>query len=774
MLVSRNALQSWPTLKGANNVNYFATRDARNAYFDSTTAVVGQYTAIGGDPKSSDWTKEEWEIDRYDGANWATVNLSKNFALIITNEGIKALTNASAGQYKLEISRIAIKQTPIGTDEDVATWTHSTFVNSNTYADICLDTNNLGNPTFTLKDDLTYRTNLTNGGIQFTVQLGLDCLGQQSVNESTNISPTLTEFNVAAIGLYVKDQRNQETNTETLFAVANLPTTVEKLASTPQRVGNSLKFYLNTTLSNLGNVISLQTVTSSVGSVPEVVSEDDLVDNFDQGVIAPYNLYLVDNYNNTNIPAIAVRKGNPVSTIYPVKWTYFTPTDDSLHVDSDAIDPTLQSYMVAAWDKDTSKYVPANSINMTTLAGLYVNNYILYSGKVTNNNSSFIYRFDWNIESAINYKVNDVLTATINDVVFTITVIAVDDLRNGKPVQFHVTPAQGVKEINTTNLPVTNVSSSGQGLTVNITSNELDIVSWNFPTSWINKPLFVDYDHTQGEPKETTWESYCEEADLDPTTAKQNRVGLLTSVENEFTISHFVGWCITENSIKLALDLRNEASETTYGTTRYARDEEVGDVHNNQDSKATTSVTPEYLNKHYLQKTRVAAGNPGYDRNNPEIVDTYTKFTKSIECIGTDLNGVAFKGTAYRALWADLAEYYHSDKIYPAGTLICIGDGLAEITLATIECNGIISTKPGYELGEKNDEYDLPVALIGKVPVLFAKDCMPKFGDRIYLSKTEPGKASTTPYGNCLGKIIDKRDDLHKFNTLMCSVRINF
>ena len=40
MLVSRNALQSWPTLKGANNANYFATRDARNAYFDSTTAVV--------------------------------------------------------------------------------------------------------------------------------------------------------------------------------------------------------------------------------------------------------------------------------------------------------------------------------------------------------------------------------------------------------------------------------------------------------------------------------------------------------------------------------------------------------------------------------------------------------------------------------------------------------------------------------------------------------------------------------------------------------------
>ena len=103
-----------------------------------------------------------------------------------------------------------------------------------------------------------------------------------------------------------------------------------------------------------------------------------------------------------------------------------------------------------------------------------------------------------------------------------------------------------------------------------------------------------------------------------------------------------------------------------------------------------------------------------------------------------------------------------------------MGSGINEITEAKTECNGIISTKPGYELGEKHDELDLPVALVGRVPVLFAEDCVPSFGDRIYLSKTTPGKASTIPFGKCLGKIIDKSEHLDQKRTIMCVVRIEF
>ena len=137
-------------------------------------------------------------------------------------------------------------------------------------------------------------------------------------------------------------------------------------------------------------------------------------------------------------------------------------------------------------------------------------------------------------------------------------------------------------------------------------------------------------------------------------------------------------------------------------------------------------------------------------------------------------NKVSYWGWAYRALWGDLAEFYRADKPYPAGTLITIGAGTAEISEAKTECNGIISTNPGYELGEKTCALDLPVALVGKVPVLMDKNCSVEFGNRIYLSRTTPGCASTIPNGRCLGKIIDKDENLSQKSTVMCSVSVCF
>lgn len=775
MRVSRYTLQSWPTLEGEDNPNYFENRRKRDEAYAQTVPTKGKYTAVGGDPNSSNWTDEVWEVDRFDGENWATVELDKNFALVITNEGILALTDAAAGEYKLQISRIAIKQTSIPKGEDVSTWTHDTFVNSATYKDICLDTNNLGNTTFTLNRNLTYRTNLLNGGIQFEIELPTDCMGQLMAAPGNSV-PTLTEYYIAAIGLYVKDQRTTEDH-DILFAVANLPTRVEKLTGTPERVGNSLKFYLNTTLSNLGNVLNLEVIQSSVGSVPEVTTEDSLIDAFDAGVSSPYNLYLVDNYSNTNLPAIAVRKGNPTSTTYPVNWTFFTPTDDNIPVSVDSLDSSVKGYMVVSWDGVNGKYVPTDSKNNTTQAGLYTVNSIVYAGNVTNTALQYNYSFEWINSAATSYQVGDILECTVQGITFTVTVISIESI-TGKPIQFHVMPGSGMPNINVNNVNLTysaeSPGRSGNGLKVNISSNDTKAVAWDF-TNWINKPLYADYNHNEGEPKGYTWASYCAEAGFDQGINKDRR-GLLTCVENEYTSSHFVGWCINGNTIKLALDLRNEATDVTYGTTRYAKNEEVYQINSN--SKASTSITPETLKNNYLQTslpngtTILPYPNAGESTSNPVIVDTYTKFTKPI--VSSVQSGVAFQGIAYRALWADLAEYYRADKIYPAGTLICMGSGLQEITIAKNECNGIISSKPGYQLGEKNDDYDLPVALVGRVPVLFASDCMPQFGDKIYLSRTEPGKASTVINGKCLGKIIDKDDKLDQKRLIMCVVRIDF
>lgn len=785
MRVSRYALQSY----NIPDDYFFSTRTERDSYFLGKNIDKGTMCAVGGDKTSTDWSSSVWEADQFNGTNWATLDLSQNFALIVTNEGIAALSNAALGQYKLELSRILVKSTAIQSGDNLANWTLTTFKQNPGYSDICLDTNNLNNSTFSLERNLTYRTNMLNGGIQFTIQLGVNCMGQNIATDTDSPSdyPTLTEFDVAAIGLCVKDQREGSNGADVLFAIANLPIAVTKLASTPNRVGNDLKFYLNTTLSNFGNVVNLDVITSSVNSVPEVISEDYLAEYYD-GENAPYNLYIVDNLADTNIPAIAVRKGDPTSTTDPITWTYFTPTDDNVYVQPDSISPDLHNYMMAAWHNDSGEsgdqswYVPADSESTDTLTGMYNKNHIIYAGKMINVNAPYAYTFNMNTSIASGYQAGDQLKAIdeTTNTTFYIMISRVDVL-SGQPIEWTISPTTGNVEVNATNLQVVYTGTIGEGTDLKLSilsEQQTSDTAWNFPSSWTNKPLYVDYDHNSDTPAE--WTAYLAATELPNDTPKDRR-GLLTIIPKTGTEGMFVGWCINPITIKLALDLRNEATEVTYGTTRYATNNEVSDVNANPVAKNSTSVTPEMLQANYFQKTAVD-GNPGYDWTNPVTVDTCTKFTETIVGKGItnpdsnmlNNNNLSFYGLAYRAWWEDLAEYYKSDKLYPAGTLICIGAGLAEITEAKSECNGIISTKPGYELGKKEDAFDLPVALVGKVPVLFDGNCSPQFGDRIYLSKIVPGKASTTPFGKCLGKIIDKRKNLDQVNNIMCSIRIDF
>lgn len=96
------------------------------------------------------------------------------------------------------------------------------------------------------------------------------------------------------------------------------------------------------------------------------------------------------------------------------------------------------------------------------------------------------------------------------------------------------------------------------------------------------------------------------------------------------------------------------------------------------------------------------------------------------------------QGVALRAEYADLAEYYKSDKKYPAGTLITFG-GDKEITAANREVNGVISTNPGLTIGCSEEDDVLPVALAGKVPVR-VRGSVKKF-DKIILDPSRTGIA---------------------------------
>ena len=95
--------------------------------------------------------------------------------------------------------------------------------------------------------------------------------------------------------------------------------------------------------------------------------------------------------------------------------------------------------------------------------------------------------------------------------------------------------------------------------------------------------------------------------------------------------------------------------------------------------------------------------------------------TRIVHTSGNEtINGVktfteTIQGTAYRAQWGDLAEFYETDYQYPKGTLVKFG-GEKEITIADDEVNAVITSEPGFILNAQM-ENGQPIALCGRVPV---------------------------------------------------------
>lgn len=79
------------------------------------------------------------------------------------------------------------------------------------------------------------------------------------------------------------------------------------------------------------------------------------------------------------------------------------------------------------------------------------------------------------------------------------------------------------------------------------------------------------------------------------------------------------------------------------------------------------------------------------------------------------------RGTAMNAFWGDVAEYYKCDKneVLIPGTVVSFG-GKFEITKSKSNDKhifGVISSKPGFILNNKEKNNSEPVAMVGRVPV---------------------------------------------------------
>ncbi len=127
-------------------------------------------------------------------------------------------------------------------------------------------------------------------------------------------------------------------------------------------------------------------------------------------------------------------------------------------------------------------------------------------------------------------------------------------------------------------------------------------------------------------------------------------------------------------------------------------------------------------------------------------------------------------GTAYRALSADIAEYYEADKDYKPGTLIQFG-GDKEVTGAKDMVNAIVSTAPAYILnGGADMEHPTLLALSGRVPVR-VKGKVDKF-DLIKLSDEEGVAIVDNSCYNPIGRALEANPNEEE-KLVECVVKLN-
>lgn len=734
---------------------------SRDEFFNLNPSrlIASMYCAIGDDTNG-------WELEMYNGVNWVVVTPDTSYSLIITNNGLAALTNVKRGGLQLYLSGLKIIGSTVLTPATpITTWTDTQFMQAGEVVFTC-GTNgsdyivdSLGNPF--LKRILKWRFNSSSGGLQYILTLPADGFGS-TADDGSDAWP------IGAIGLYIKDP--SDNTTDVLFAVASLPEVITKHATSVDAVGSAIKMYFNTVLTNLGVVSNLEVISEGDVNLPEVQNETLLTYPTDAKK-RPYNCYVVDDLYGTNMPALAVQRKLTTTTMEDITsdddidWAWFQPSDNFIIVPAESFDSNVANYDFVYWDTTNSLYKQAlgntdSSVDNDKMPiGIRIGNSVVFSGTVTNTSLSYQYEVEL-VATGADYDVADELLIPVDgNLVFKIEVLALNS--SGGISNFRVVgPTAGSYAIpgNPTILPAiydprSQLPREGSGARFKLTSTAIPNTEWNFPATWLNKPI------------------YCSNTNPGKVTINQT--------------DSMIGWVIAANSIKLGLDLRNEATTTRFGIVRYATNNEVKEVVTNAAVANHSAVCPSTLQANYLQKSLPTnSSQEGSSLANPVNVDTYVRFSKIVLGKGAvapyentttnpyvDDSNISFYGTAFRAWYQDLAEYYEADEAYVPGTLVCFG-GQKEITIAKNECNAVVSTNPGYELGYKLSELHLPIALVGRAPVLFDGNCMPKTFDKVYLSKIKPGCASTVENGKCIGRVIAKSFGTSRL--IECVLKIEF
>jgi hypothetical protein len=157
--------------------------------------------------------------------------------------------------------------------------------------------------------------------------------------------------------------------------------------------------------------------------------------------------------------------------------------------------------------------------------------------------------------------------------------------------------------------------------------------------------------------------------------------------------------------------------------------------------------------------SNLTSGRVVYASTNGALVDSASL---TFNAATSTLTSTNFNGQATTAKYADLAENYLADCLYPVGTVLMVG-GEQEVTIAvkdSLPVIGTVSENPGYLMNsELCGNYVTPVAYIGRVPCRVIGDV--NRGDRLSPSNI-PGVAQATSsagFGQSIGIALENYND---------------
>jgi len=230
---------------------------------------------------------------------------------------------------------------------------------------------------------------------------------------------------------------------------------------------------------------------------------------------------------------------------------------------------------------------------------------------------------------------------------------------------------------------------------------------------------------------------------------------------NEFNVYYNGEW-ITINQIGSDTSVKNRQRLARDGSQRNTLEYIVG-----SEIVAIVSAGPDEDGFGYWRPAN-AGPTAEYLEDGTTLLDTqFGQIYKGFNLNNANTGEYIYHGTATTARYADLAERYHADDNYDAGTVVKLG-GINEVTITDSEyCSqifGVVSSKPGVRMNEAAGPSDTHpyIALAGRVPVKVTGQV--RKGDRLVTSSIDghamSGGENGVNWEMVIGRALeDKLDD---------------